>query len=278
MGQDDVLSRTPPKPDRRLKYGALDLQFGDLWVPDLPAERKAPVVMFVHGGWWKNKYGLEYGGHLCAALKREGIAAWSIEYRRVGDAGGGWPGTFQDVAAGFDYLKTLAGHYLLDLSRVAVAGHSAGGHLAFWLAGRPNIPEGSVLHQPQPALAMHGVVSLAGAVDLRLTIDLSGWFTFAHDKQEVLTFMGGTPSEVPERYRAGDPGELLPIGTPQWLVQGTEDDQIPPDLPKRWAENGRRMGDRVMVDMIAGADHFDVVDPQSKAWPRVLAAVKAALG
>jgi acetyl esterase/lipase len=278
VSQDDVLSRTPPKADRRVKYGPLDLQFGDLWVPELAAGRKAPVVMFVHGGWWKNAYGLEYGGHLCAALKREGIAAWSIEYRRVGDAGGGWPGTFEDAAAGFDYLKTLGGQYPLDLSRVVVAGHSAGGHLAFWLAGRPNVPEESVLHHPQPALAMHGVVALAGAVDLRLTIDLSGWFTFAQDKQEVVTFMGGTPSEVPERYRAGDPGELLPITTPQWLVQGTEDDQIPPDLPKRWAENGRRAGDRVTVETIAGADHFDVVDPESKAWPKVLGVVKAALG
>jgi acetyl esterase/lipase len=278
LSQEDLLNRTPPTGDRRVKYGALDLQFGDLWVPELAAGRRAPVAMFVHGGWWKNKYGLEYGGHLCAALKREGIAAWSIEYRRVGDAGGGWPGTFQDVAAGFDYLKTLGSEYPLDLNRVAAAGHSAGGHLAFWLAGRRNIPEASVLHQPQPELAMLGVVGLAGAVDLRLTIDLAGRLTFAHDKEEVLRFMGGTPVEVAERYRAGDPGELLPIATPQWLVQGTEDDQIPPELPKRWAENGGRMGNRVTVEMIQNADHFDVVDPESKAWPKVLGAVKASLG
>ena len=124
---------------------------------------------------------------------------------------------------------------------------------------------------------MHGVVSLAGAVDLRLTIDLSGYFGFAHDRREVVSLMGGTPAEVPDRYRAGDPGELLPITVPQWLLQGSEDDQIPPDLPKRWAENGHRMGDRVMVEMIQGADHFDVVDPESKAWPKVKAALLAAL-
>ena len=95
-------------------------------------------------------------------MKREGIAAWSIEYRRVGDAGGGWPGTFEDVAAGFDYLRVLGKDYPLDLTHVIVSGHSAGGHLAYWLAGRPNVPEESPLHKPQPALAMHGVVALAG--------------------------------------------------------------------------------------------------------------------
>ncbi len=274
---DDLLTRPAPKADHRIPYGSGSLQFGDLFLPQLSAGTHAPVVMFVHGGWWKSEYGLEYGGHLCHALRLLGIAAWSIEYRRVGDEGGGWPGTFEDVAHGFDHLKTLAATYPLNLQKVAVAGHSAGGHLAFWLAGRPNIPEESPLHQPAPALAMHGVVALAGAVDLRLTIDLAGYFTFAHDKREVLTFMGGSPTDYPERYRAGDPGELLPIATPQWLLQGTEDDQIPPDLPRRWAENGRRAGDRATVEMIPGADHFDLVDPQSAAWPRVLAALRAAL-
>ncbi len=274
----DVLSRTPPKGDYRLKYGNGDLQFGELFLPRLAAGKRAPVLMFVHGGWWKNEYGLEYGGHLCDAFRSEGIAAWSTEYRRVGDAGGGFPGTCEDVAAGFDYLKKLAESYPLDLNHVAVAGHSAGGHLAFWLAGRPNVPEQSSLHKPPPALAMHGVVSLAGAIDLRATIELAGHAIFAHDKLEVERFMGGSPKGVPERYRAGDPGELMPITTPQWLLQGTKDDQIPPELPGRWAERGRRLGEQVTVEMIPGADHFDVVDPLSKAWPKVRAAVRAALG
>ncbi len=261
----------------RVPYGRLNEQFGDLYLPSRQAGSRVPVVMFVHGGWWKNAYGLEYGGHLCEALKGAGVAAWSVEYRRVGDVGGGWPGTFQDVAAAFDYLKVLGTQYPLDLGRVVVAGHSAGGHLAFWLAGRPNVPEGSVLHQPQPALPMHGVVALAGAVDLRLTIDLAGWFSFAHDKREVVSFMGGTPRGVPERYRSGNPGDLLPITVPQWLLQGTKDDQIPPELPGRWAEKVRRSGEQVTVEMIAGADHFDVVDPKSKTWPTVMATLKNAL-
>jgi pimeloyl-ACP methyl ester carboxylesterase len=131
----------------------------------------------------------------------------------------------------------------------------------------------------QQARAMRGVVALAGAVDLRLTIDLAGWFAFAHDKQEVIDLMGGTPQQVPDRYRAGNPGDLLPLNMPQFLVQGTEDQQIPGQLPARWAERGRRMGETVNVTMIPGADHFDLVDPQSRAWPAVRAAIlKAGAG
>jgi acetyl esterase/lipase len=270
---DDILSRTPPPADHRIKYGANDLQFGDLRLPAMAAGQRAPVLMFVHGGWWKSFYGLDYGGHLCAAMKPDGFASWSIEYRRVGDAGGGFPGTFEDVASGYDYLETLAKTYPLDLNRVVVAGHSAGGHLAFWLAGRHHLPESGSLSQLRVARQMRGVVALAGAVDLRLTIDLAGWFSFAHDKQEVIDLMGATPQQAPDRYRAGNPGELLPLNVPQWLIQGTEDQQIPAQLPTRWAENAKRIGDTVTTDIISGADHFDIVDPQSKAWPRVRAAI-----
>ena len=276
---EEILTRVPPLADRRLKYAAGDLQFGDLRVPHTARGQLAPVVMFVHGGWWKAEYGLAYGGHLCAALKDAGIATWSIEYRRVGDAGGGWPGTFEDVAAGYDYLPTLAKSYPVDLKRVVVAGHSAGGHLAFWLAGRGHLPEnGPLAGLRKLPMPMRGVVALAGAVDLRLTRDLAGYFTFAHDKHEVDALMEGSPRDHPDRYRAGNPGDLLPLNVPQWLLQGTDDDQIPAQLPARWAERGRQMGEHVAVEMIAGADHFDVVDPQSKAWPRVQAAIVKALG
>ena len=120
-------------------------------------------------------------------------------------------------------------------------------------------------------------MALAGAVDLLATIGLSGFSTFAHDKQEVYNLMGGKPQEVPERYRAGDPGELLPFNTPQLLIQGTADDQIPPDLPSKWAERSRRLGDTVTVKMIPGADHFDIVDPKSPGWSTVRDSVKKLL-
>lgn len=275
----DVLSRPPLKADHRLTYGPGEFAFGDLWLPrGMKAGQRAPVVVFFHGGWWKAEYDLGYAGFLADALRRAGIAVWSVEYRRVGNDGGGYPGTFQDCAAGFDFVKTLATTWPLDLSRVVVSGHSAGGHLAFWNAGRHHVPEGSPLYLPRPSVPVHSAVALAGAVDLRLTCDLAGFFTFAHDKRMVEQLMGGLPAEVPDRFRAGDPGELLPLGTPQWLLQGSDDDQIPPTLPERWAANVRGQHDNVSVTILPGADHFDVVDPESKHWPAVLAVFRKASG
>jgi acetyl esterase/lipase len=265
-----ILDQVPPKADQRLWYGSLPLQFGDLWIPSSSSKNPSqrwPLVVFVHGGWWRAQYDLAYAGFLCQALKAQGVAVWSLEYRRVGDEGGGWPGTMQDVAAGMDHVAKLADTYHLDTTRVIAAGHSAGGQLAFWLAGRHHIPHTSVLAQTQPNLALKGVVALAGAVDLRLVIDLGGYVNFTNGKPAVIELMGGTPNEAPERYAAANPGQLLPLGVPQVLVQGAEDDQIPPDLPTRWAQEAKRQGDSVEVHIVPGADHFDVVDPQSSAWP-----------
>ena len=269
----DILTRPPPPADHRIPYGPGEFHFGDLRLPTLAPNQKAPVLVFLHGGWWKSEYGLAYAGHLCAALKSDGLASWSLEYRRVGNPGGGFPGTFEDVAAGYDFLPTLARAYPLDLTRVVVAGHSAGGQLAFWLAGSHHLPETGPLSSLRTAAPMRAVVALAGAVDLRLTIDLAGWFTFAHDKQMVLDLMGAAPADAPGRYRAANPGELLPLNVPQFLLQGTEDDQIPPQLPARWVDRAHRLGETATLDIIRGADHFDIVDPQSKARPRVRAAI-----
>ena len=261
----DVLSRTPPKADLRLPYGEGPDQFGDLWLPALQRGKRAPVVVFLHGGWWKAEYDLGYAGFLCAALKAAGVAVWSLEYRRVGD-GGGWPATMQDVAMGFDHLAKLAEVYPLDLQHVVASGHSAGGHLAFWLAARHHVPESSPLAKPSPKVAMMGVVALAGAVDLRLVIDYAGLFRFSNGKPAVLSLMGGTPNEFPERYHAANPGEMLPLGVPQILVQGSNDDQIAPEIPQRWQQQARKQGDSVEVVIVPGADHFDIVDPETTAW------------
>ena len=273
---DDILSRPAPTADHRIPYGTNSSQFGDLWLPPVTGKSLLPLVVFFHGGWWKSEYDLGYASHLCADLKQNGIATWSIEYRRVGRTGGGYPATFQDAAAGFDFAATLAKSYPLDLSRVITMGHSAGGHLAFWVAGRHHIDHGSEIYQPRPQVALRAAIALAGAVDLRLTIDLSGYFTFAHDKREVFDLMGGRPSIVIDRYKAGNPGDLLPFNVPQFLFQGTEDGQIPPELPERWANLSRRSGDRPKVTTISNADHFDVVDPQSSAWSIIRKGVQEA--
>lgn len=273
----NILSRPVPAADHRIPYGAGPAQFGDLWLPPTHGGSLLPLVVFFHGGWWKSEYDLGYAGHLCAALKKEGIASWSIEYRRAGETGGGWPTTFQDAAAGFDFVAMLAKSYPLDLSRVITMGHSAGGQLAFWVAGRHHIDPHSEVYEPRPQVPLRGAIALAGAVDLRLTIDLSGYLTFAHNKHEVYALMGGRPQDLPDRYRAGNPGDLLPFHVPQVLIQGTADDQIPPELPSRWAEMSRRLGDSAAVSTIPSADHFDVVDPESRAWETVRDSVRKAL-
>jgi len=259
----DILSRTPPKADHRLAYATTPQQFGDLWIPS-GAAKKWPVVVFLHGGWWLSEFGLDYAGFLCEAMKAAGVAVWSLEYRRVGDAGGGWPGTFQDAAAGFDQLAKLAEIYPLDLGRVIAAGHSAGGHLAFWLAGRHHVPPGPLAIEPR--VSLKGIVGVAAAVDLRLTIELSGYFSFSEGGPAVKRLMGGGSKDVPDRYKAGNPGELLPLGVPQVLVQGMEDVQIPGKLPGLWADAARRQGDHVEVKMVPEAGHFELMDPEEKAF------------
>lgn len=273
----DILSRPVLPPDHRIPYGKDPFQFGELWLPVARTHTPAPLIVFFHGGWWQSAYDLGYTGYLCDALRQHGIAVWSVEYRRVGDTGGGWPATFQDAAAGLAHITALARTYPLDLTRVVTMGHSAGGHLAFWLAGMHHLDPASPIYLRGAILPLRGCIALAGAVDLRLTIDLSGYFTFAHDKHEVYSLMGGTPTGHPDRYRQGNPGDLLPFNIPQVLIQGSEDGQIPPTLPARWAQNAYRIGDSANVHILPHTDHFDVVDPGSSAFPAILDAARKML-
>src|SRR5262245_30581153 len=157
-----ILTRTAPPSDHRIQYGKGPLQFGDLRLPKGPGLH--PVAIIIHGGCWMSEYGLSYMGHLSAALAEAGVATWNLEYRRIGDEGGGWPGTFQDVAEGTDYLRTLAKGYPIDLNRAIALGHSAGGHLVLWLAARKNLPKDSPLYVPEP-LPLRGIVGMASIPD-----------------------------------------------------------------------------------------------------------------
>ncbi len=168
----DRLASEAPPPTARIPYGAAPQQFGDLRLPDTDATPAPyPVVIVLHGGYWRNRYDLAYFGAACGALARVGLASWNIEYRRIGDEGGAWPGTFADVAAAADALRGLAARYPLDLSRALTLGHSAGGQLALWLVARPRLARDSALWSADP-LPIAGAVALAGVLDLRRAWEL----------------------------------------------------------------------------------------------------------
>ena len=259
MGRE-ILDRPAPAADARLPYGPDPLQFGDL---RLPKETGAhPVAIVVHGGFWRVRYGLEYMGHVCIALARAGIATWNLEYRRIGNSGGGWPNTFLDVAQGADYVRELAKKYPLDLKRVITIGHSAGGQLALWLAARRKIPPGDPLAGPDP-IPIQGSAPIAGVVDLR-----RAWELRLSDGV-VGDLMGGPPGKLPERYHSGSPIELVPLGVRVRLLHGTEDSVVPIEISNNYQKAANRAGDNALMVVLPGADHFAPVDPQSEHWPTV---------
>ena len=248
--------------DQRLAYGADPAQFGGLYLPR--AVGPHPVVILLHGGCWGAKYGLEPLGRLCAAFAAEGLAVWNLEYRRLGN-GGGWPMTFLDVAAGADFLRTIANACSLDLARIVAVGHSAGGHLALWLAGRHRLPAGSPLYAPAP-LPIHGVLSIAGVPDLAeaLAHGLCG--------DAVQQLVGGSAADEPERYRQTSPIALLPLGMRQWHIIGQDDDTVHVDYLQRYMAIAA-LHDQVHLDILPGAGHFEPVDPTTPAWATVRGAV-----
>ncbi len=242
----------------RLTYGPATQQFGELYLPE--ASQPSPIVVLIHGGFWRAAYRLSLMTGLAIDLARRGIAAWNIEYWRVGEAGGGWPDTLLDVAAATDYLQTIATTYALDTERVVTVGHSAGGHLALWLAARSRLPSDSPLATTGTPLALAGAVSQAGVVDLE-----HAW-RLRLGNNAVRALLGGNPSQVPERYAAASPAALLPLSVPQVLIHGTWDDVVPLELSQSYERNATAAGDQVTLIELPGTDHFALIDARSQAW------------
>jgi acetyl esterase/lipase len=236
---------------RTLRYGGHPDQFLELTLPE--GSGPAPVVVVLHGGFWRAAYGIELARPLAADLAAAGWAAVAVEYRRVG-TGGGWPGTLEDVAAALD---ALAGEDGLDLADVTVVGHSAGGHLAAWAAGRARLPEGAPGSGPR--VRVGAAVLQAGVLDLVRAAEQS------LGRRATQEFLGGGPAEVPDRYAAADPVRLLPTGADVLCVHGTGDDVVPPEQSERYAAAARAAGDRVQVRTVPG-DHRVPIDPAGEAW------------
>jgi acetyl esterase/lipase len=238
---------------RTIAYGQSTGQVGDLYLPDAPTP---PVICLVHGGYWRVLYDRTYMAPLALDLVTRGFAVWSLEYRRMGGGGGGWPGTFDDVGRGIDYLATLAEEGVdIDLKRVATLGHSAGGHLALWCAQRDAPGAG---YAPKR-------VNVAAAIGLAPVADLVRAYELGCSNGAVAEFLGGSPSEHPERYHASSPMELLPLGVRQLVIHGTPDEDVPVDISRRYAAAAKAAGDDIRFVELATASHMDLVDPQGEA-------------
>ncbi len=229
----------------RVAYGPHPSNFYDL---RLPVERHPrAVAIVIHGGFWRARFDLSHAADLCAALTSAGLATANLEYRRVGEEGGGWPGTFDDIRAGIGaILSRFAG------LRTVVLGHSAGGHLALWAAGEFD--------------GLSGVIALAPVACLR-----SAWSLHLSD-DAVAEFLGGSPGLVPYRYDSACPSGR-PSVVPRILIHGLEDTDVPVSISREFAAARKGDAGRVELVELPGAGHFDVIDPQSAAWPVVLSTI-----
>jgi acetyl esterase/lipase len=292
----EVLTRPAPPADLTVRYGPLPDHVADVRRPRgaVPATG-APLVLVVHGGFWQAEYDRGHTAPMCDDLAGHGWAVAAIEYRRVGQEGGGWPGTLDDVALAVDRVPGLVARALgpqvlgpqvlgpkvlgpkapgpkVRADRAVLVGHSAGGHLAVWAAARHRLPPGSPWRSAGPPVGVRGVVALAGVLDLVLA-SRQRLGDGAAD-----TLLGGDPEAVPHRYAAADPCALVPVGVPLTLVHGRDDDIVPVEISEAYAEAARTAGGSVRLRVLDGVEHFGVIDPRSAAWPAVVDALRELVG
>lgn len=265
MTWPDLLERPRPAPSATIRFGDDPLQVVDLWLPE--GSGPHPVALMVHGGCWQTEIAdRTIMNWIAEDLRWRGIAVWNIDYRGVDRPGGGYPGTFQDAAAAADALRTHAARYRLDAGRVVAIGHSAGGHLALWLAARPRLPAGSPLRTGDP-LRIAEVVSLGGLPDLEEAAREPG---------------SGCGTEVIARISGGRLAEtsvprLAPLGVKQVLINGMQDRIIPTAYAEGYARPMRAAGDDVRVRMLDSTGHVELVAPETAAWAAAVEELRRAL-
>ncbi len=267
----DLTSRLRPVPNATVRYGEDRLQVVDLW---LPTDRRAvprAVVLMVHGGCWQSSVAdRRLMDWIAADLRSDGIAVWNIDYRGVDRDGGGYPGTFHDVAAAADLLRDTGATHGLDATRVVAVGHSAGGHLALWLAARSRLPADSALRMANP-LPIHHVVSLGGLPDLA-DVEASPENGCGTD---VIAQLVGEGRD--DRFADTSIPRLLPLGVPQTLVNGREDRIVPYRMATDYVALARTAGDTVDLHTVADTGHVELVAPETPAWAEAKRQVKRRL-
>ncbi|HEY0698643.1 MAG TPA: alpha/beta hydrolase [Micromonospora sp.] len=253
-----VLTRPAAPPDATVRYGEHPDQIADVRLPADPTDPAGPLVVVIHGGVWRAEYGREHTGPLAAALAAHGYAVAQLEYRRTGQPGGGWPGTFADVATGVAALPALvsAAGGRPRTGPPILLGHSAGAHLALWCAA------------DAPSL-VGGVLALAPVADLTeaYRLDLDGG--------AVRALLGGGPHDVPDRYAIADPIRRVSAKTQAVVVHGILDEQVPVGMSRGYAEAAEEAGGDVRLLELPDCEHFGLIDPLTPAWPHVLAALRS---
>jgi acetyl esterase/lipase len=266
-GNIDLLPVT--KPTLVERYGAEHLQFGELRLPNGPGP--FPVAVIIHGGCWTKGFAtLRNTAPIASALANKGLATWNIEYRQVGDIGGGWPGSFSDWGAAVDHLRRLSERFPLDLKRISVVGHSAGAHAALWIAARERLTAKDELGVANP-LGVESVFAIDGPADLEAFV---GFDAKICGRSVIAPFMGGTPAERPDRYAQGSPARMLPFSARQFLISTVV---LRPSEALDYAKKAASSGNRIQVLHI-DTGHFEVIAPGRVEWASIEGLILANTG
>jgi len=198
-------------------YGELPRQVGEWWLPPGASERRLPTVVLVHGGFWRSRYDRTLEHAVAADLAGRGYLVWNVDYRSSEEP---WPSTLLDAAAAYDHLAVGRHRDRVDADRVSVVGHSAGGHLALWLASRDRLPDGA------PGAGRRGP-RVSAAVSQAGVAALSDAARAGLGNGAALLLVGGRPDDLPDRYAVADPLALVPTGVPTTCVHGEHDEDVP---------------------------------------------------
>jgi acetyl esterase/lipase len=271
MTLEDYMALSGPEPSAHLAYGSAPSQYVELFLPK--GDGPFPVVLLIHGGCWVKEFqGIVQMRNLAGALTPQGIAVWNVEYRRIDEEGGGYPGTYQDAAAALEMLASDASAHHLDIFRVVAIGHSAGGHLVQWLAGRSRLPAASPLYKEKP-FALRQVIALGSIGDLRHRAgalkEVCG--------VEIQQLTGRPTAARRDVYADTSPAELMPNGSYTLLINGELDHVSPPPTAVDYAARARHAGDQVDTMVLPRASHFDEVSASSPAWAVIFPAIRKAL-
>jgi acetyl esterase/lipase len=280
LGALSVAGSSGPREDavkrHKYQYGDDPSQWGELFLPEAATTRG--VVVVIHGGYWRSQYGAELGEPLARDLAMHGMAAWNLEYRRAGN-GGGWPHTFEDVLAGIDKLRDIAGTHGLSLDKVVALGHSAGGHLAVWAAGRTKLAQLGAPDADRQLVRKNddGAVHLTGVVSQSGLLNLADAEKFNLSNGAVSNLLGGSSEKYPKRHKYVDPMSAVPLRIPVYAVHGMEDDTVPMSQSESYAGAAKAAGSPVQLLKVPG-DHFALIDPKAAAYRKCRELVQLLLG